>query len=278
MLLTYLMSTIKLKVDNREHGLIKSIKHYISQDSHFNNIQMSIENLPLGDVIIEEGGEEKILIERKTLNDLESSIKDGRYTEQSYRLDGSTIPNHNIIYLIEGDLTQIKVFKPQMDSMTLYSAMFSLNYYKGFSVLKSNSLHETALIICNMVYKMQKTNKSGYYLTNTNTNTNTILSTEEPCEKDYCKVVKKIKKENVTCENIGEIMLCQIPGISSVTAIAILEKHKTLAQLIQELTQNKECLNDVSYTTDKGQKRKISKTCIKSIIHYLIVKNNTNII
>ena len=272
------MSTIKLKVDNREHGLIKSIKHYILQDTHFNNIQISIENLPLGDVIIEEGGEEKILIERKTLNDLESSIKDGRYTEQSYRLDGSTIPNHNIVYLIEGDLTQVKVFKPQMDAITLYSAMFSLNYYKGFSVLKSNSVHETALMICNMVYKMQKTNKSGYYLTNINTNTNIISSTDEPCEKDYCKVVKKIKKENVTCENIGEIMLCQIPGISSVTAIAILEKHKTLAQLIQELTQNKECLNDVSYTTVKGQKRKISKTCIKSIINYLIVKNNTNII
>ena len=37
--------------------------------------------------------EEKLVIERKSINDLLSSIKDGRYAEQSYRLNG--LPNHN---------------------------------------------------------------------------------------------------------------------------------------------------------------------------------------
>ena len=41
------------------------------------------------------------LIERKSLNDLESSIKDGRYNEQSLRLDKYDLANHNIYYLIE---------------------------------------------------------------------------------------------------------------------------------------------------------------------------------
>ena len=36
---------------------------------------------------------------------LNSSIKDGRYVEQSHRLTGYNMHNHNIIYLIEGDLS-----------------------------------------------------------------------------------------------------------------------------------------------------------------------------
>ena len=50
-----------------------------------------------------------ILIERKSLNDLESSIKDGRYSEQSIRLNSSEIHNHNIYYLIEGNIQQEKI-------------------------------------------------------------------------------------------------------------------------------------------------------------------------
>ena len=67
-----------------------------------------------------------------------------------------------------------------------------------------------------------------------------VLSIEkdvEQSEKDYVSVVKKVKKENITPENIAEIMLCQIPGISSVTALAIMDKFKTLPNLIQEVQQ-----------------------------------------
>jgi hypothetical protein len=51
-------------------------------------------------------------------------------------------------------------------------------------------------------------------------------------EKEYCSVIKKVKKENITPDNIGEIMLCQIPGISSTTAIAILKEFQTLPKLL----------------------------------------------
>ena len=44
-----------------------------------------------------------LIIERKSLNDLASSIKDGRYAEQSFRLSNIEHHNHNIVYLIEGD-------------------------------------------------------------------------------------------------------------------------------------------------------------------------------
>ena len=162
---------------------------------------------------------------------------------------------------------KMKQIKPNFDNMMLYSAMFSLNYYKGFSVLRSMSTDETAFIICNMVYKMGKTNEPSHYLNG--------LSNEVVETKDYCKVIKTVKKDNITVENIGEIMLCQIPGISSVTAIAILTKFKTLPNLITEINTNPDCLKDISYTTSAGQTRKISKSCILSI-HKFLETTHTN--
>jgi ERCC4-type nuclease len=285
-----------VKIDVRERDLFAYFKSTLEKHSMTNEILLLSENLPLGDIIIGDHLGEKIIIERKTLSDLAASIKDGRYTEQSYRLNGIEHHNHNIIYLIEGDITKYNIFKAKMDKMTLYSAMFSINYYKGFSVMRSNSMEETSLILCNMVSKMLKSDKPAYYSNKPVKNMNDRLppivtsepstekeastvkdvsteDTEDPVtsSKDYCGVIKKIKKDNVTQENIGEIMLCQIPSISSVTAIAILTKFATISNLIIELKKDPICLNEVSYITSSGQKRKISKTCIENVKKYLLM-------
>ena len=94
----------------------------------------------------------------------------------------------------------------------------------------------------------------------------------EQSDKDYIGVVKKVKKDNITADNIDEIMLCQIPGISSVSAIAIIQKFKSLANLIKEIDTNGDCLNDVAYTNSKGQTRKINKTCATNIVKFLLKK------
>ena len=68
-------------------------------------------------------------------------------------------------------------------------------------------------------------------------------------------------------------MLCQIPGISSVTALAVIDKFKTITDLIAEMQESPECLDDISYVTEKGQTRKIAKSAIVSIKKYLICYN-----
>jgi hypothetical protein len=80
-----------------------------------------------------------------------------------------------------------------------------------------------------------------------------------------------VKKENITPENIGEIVLCQIPSISSITAIAIMKEYKTINNLIDKLKEDKTCLNNIKYETESKQLRKISKTSINNIINFLIV-------
>jgi hypothetical protein len=67
-------------------------------------------------------------------------------------------------------------------------------------------------------------------------------------------------------------MLCQIPGISSVTALAIIDKFKTIPELIKQLEINNDCLKDVTYTNSKGQIRKINKNSTLNIVKYLLKK------
>lgn len=280
-----------IKVDTREAALLQQINCRVDVIPVFKSIKVTSETLPIGDIIINDDTEDRIIIERKSVNDLLSSIKDGRYEEQSYRLNGLNHHNHNIVYLIEGDVTRVNRFKPdnQLEKLTLYSAMFSLNYYKGFSVFRSFSLDETANIICNMAYKIGKDlSKKPYYpnklpievpevpinesgdleAINLKTDSDDIQVTD----KDYVGVVKKVKKDNITPDNIGEIMLCQIPGISSVTALAVMEKYKSIPNLIKELELNNESMKDLSYTNTKGQVRKINKTCIANIVKFLLKK------
>jgi ERCC4-type nuclease len=280
---------MNIKVDVRESELIKKIQYLITNIPSFKEIKLITESLPLGDIIINDGTEDKIVIERKSINDLSASIKDGRYEEQSYRLNGLDMHNHNIIYLIEGNINQTNTFKfkERVDKLTIYSAIFSILYYKGFSILRTTDLDETATVLCNMVGKITRMKDKHAFYSSTNKliqktventleenpeNTKKIVISEEDKEsdaKDYCKVVKKIKKENITNDNIGEIMLCQIPSISSQTALAILKKFKNIANLIKNIQDDESCLNDIC-TVDKNNKsRKISKLCIANILKFL---------
>ena len=148
-----------IKIDTRETELLQKCKHMINTVNKFKDLTIISETLPLGDAIINDNTNDNIIIERKTLADLASSIKDGRYEEQSYRLNGLNHHNHNIVYLIEGDVNNFNTFKESMDKLTLYSAIFSIQYFKGFSVMRSNNMIESALIICNMAYKIERSFK-----------------------------------------------------------------------------------------------------------------------
>ena len=189
------------------------------------------------------------------------------------------MPNHNIMYIIEGDLNKVQTFKSRIDKSVLYSAIFSLNYYKGFSVLRSQSIEETALMICHMMYKLKKgisENKDSYYRETNESQEEEINNTDEKetketKEKNYSAVVKRVKKENITINNIGEIMLSQIPGISSTTATAIIQQFKSLPQLVISLKENPDCLKDIAYCNAKGQTRKINKSAIEHVKLYLQV-------
>lgn len=280
---------ITIQIDYREADLLKNIQHLIESVEQFKNLVVETKNLSLGDISLIEKREKEeesvnhLLIERKTISDLVSSIKDGRYNEQSFRLNELAIHNHNILYLIEGDLNKRNFFKENKEEKRMIlSALFSLNYYKGFSVIRTLSIEETALFICNTSDKMiksiglgikpffkvenQRVNSSEKEETN---ETNESNEKEKEKDKDYVNVMKKTKKEHITRENIGEIFLSQIPSISSVTACAIMKKGKNISNLIQSIEKDKDFLKDISYLDYKGKSRKISSKSIQNIYSFL---------
>ena len=250
-----------MTIDCREKSLIKSCQEMISKNKKFNNILLQTKNLEIGDIIISDmKNTEHLIIERKTIQDLLSSIKDNRYREQSFRLTHLEHPNHNIIYLIEGD--NINDFYAEKD--IIYSSMFSLSYFKGFSLFRTKDTKETSFVLCNAAYKINKEDsKIPYY---NNRNIESITASE-----DYTSVIKKKKNSNITPENFGEIVLIQIPSVSNTTAKVIMDKFKTLNNLVSNLKENKNCLNDLYYLTSKNQKRKLNKTCLKNIQDFLLI-------
>ena len=329
---------ILIKVDFREKELIALLQLKIMNDAAAvnddkeetndkknnmnSNMKLKVDNLKIGDIAFvevdkneNEIGEELVLFERKSLNDLASSIKDGRYAEQSFRLDGyQAVPNHNIVYLIEGDLSKYRENKyTHITKKTLLSSMFSILYYKGFSVVRTMNVLETCDLVSSWAEKLERemavsgkksSVKMPYYFpacspvasspTINNVLQNAADSREntehvqfniefnesetqqvggqsQPVSYDYCSVlkVKKEKNANVTPENIGVIILSTIPGISSKTAIAIMNEFKTIGQLIKSFELDPHCLNKMCIETN-GKSRKITSTCIENIRKYLL--------
>jgi len=267
-------------IDERERDLYEKIDNIVNFSGNNTSIQISREVLPLGDILIRTDGQRNVvLIERKSFSDLLASIKDGRYEEQSYRLihSGEYSP-HNIIYMIEGMYSQVRT---PMEKRIILSAMTSLNHFKGFSVCRTCSLNETAEHIVWMAEKMEKEFQRGKRAAYTIgqavelqeggesvPEASNTLGEPQPSSANYCTVVKKVKKDNVTPENIGEIILCQIPGISSVTAMAIMKQYGTFSNLIDEIRSNPSSLENI-VCENGGKTRKISKTCAKNVIEYL---------
>lgn len=256
---------MKIIVDNRETALYERLMQINGKDGQ---IHIHCEVLTIGDIVIKNDQDEiSIIIERKTYLDLLSSIRDGRYEEQSHRLiHSSGLHTHNIMYLVEGIMSSIP---SPTDKTLIYSAITSINHYKGMSVYCVPNVYESGDFILAMAIKMERNIKSkknpcfNNSIINQDNQENKVEITQP-----YSSVVKKVKKENVTPENIGEIFLCQIPSVSSVTAVAIMSKYKTINNLLNEITNNSQCLNNITYTSG-GKTRKISSIAISSIILYL---------
>jgi ERCC4-type nuclease len=271
---------MKIILDNREHLLYDKIQSALFA-TPMQHIQITFEPIPLGDIIIQSDEDKPIvIIERKSLSDLLSSIKDGRYEEQSYRLSHSNeCCPHNIIYLIEGMFSILR--NPQEKKIAL-SDILSLNHFKGFSVLRTNNMQETADIIIAFADKLSREyakGKNGFYMTTRPPPLLDGISPDgyPPDEKKeeeitYSNVVKKVKKENLTPENMGEIILSQIPGISSITAKAIILKFGSLVKMIDVLksSDSKQEFENITYMTN-GKSRRIGKTTYENICKFLLV-------
>ena len=192
-----------IKVDNRENKLITILNAKL-EELELKQITIIVEALPIGDIIIcDDNCTEKIIIERKSLNDLAASLRDGRYSEQSFRLENNEIHNHNIVYLMEGDIHRYSNKYSKISKKTLQVTMFCINYFKGFSIMKTRDVLETAEYILIITDKLRREKVRKNYFKNRIQEDNTIFNNEklnlniaqESPKKRYSEVISKVKKK-----------------------------------------------------------------------------------
>ena len=269
---------MKVIIDEREASLYELCLNHENLNKELIVLEKRV--LQLGDILFTSDDETTtfLCIERKSLLDLLASIKDGRYSEQSYRLSNCFPNPHNVVYLLEGMLSTVK------DKKLVISCIASLNYFKGFSVHRTISLAETAMYILCMADKIAREFKKGGRTVGSpkpdgsskpdglspplNNTELTNPSVEKPLEStDYCDVVKVSKKANITKENIGQMLLMQIPGISSTVSIEIMKPFASFIEFVDRIRSEPEYLSQI-----KVNGRKIGSNVIKGINEFILNK------
>jgi ERCC4-type nuclease len=275
-------------IDFREKDILK---HCIEMNKNI-NIEIKTENLLLGDILID-----KLLIERKTINDLAASIVDGRYREQSFRLLKALDEGFKVFYFIEGNMD---LYTGAISKNTLVSTIYSLTN-KGFQVLLTKNSKDTAFFLLQFAEKMkkdaekmkkdaEKMKKDAEKMKNTEKkdnekikDTETNILTNEIAEIDIIDeietnqeinvtyentqgIIKTKKNKNITKDNISVFMLCQIPGISTTTAGFLLEKYGHISAIIHAMKENPKEIEEFRH-----KDKKLNKNIIKNLNEYLII-------
>jgi len=237
------MEKIILILDSRETVLYKNIIER-DLDKYKDFLEIEKKQLELGDIHIL-FKDIVFVFERKSVNDMVSSIKDGRYKEQKHRLL-SNIPENKITYIIEGDT----IVSKHNNQNILSSAYLHSIYRDGIHIAFVKNIEETATYILTLCTKI--IDNSDKF----------IKKNEEVSYIETCKIKSK-KIANIDVKTCYLLQLSQIPTISIIIAKNIENKYPTIRELLKSLdySDNKEkLLCDID---------KIGKDKAKKILMYL---------
>jgi ERCC4-type nuclease len=239
---------MKLLIDNRE----TKIKEYFQVNNCIENVEYT--NLDIGDFIYKNGDTIEYLIERKTLHDTLQSIKDGRYKEQKMRILDH-VSKDRLLYIIE-DFEKINTFDEKSKNM-IYGFLLNSMLRDGIHILCTINIDQTIDIIKRIYFKIHDPATS--ILNNIGNNIGNYVST-----------LKIKKKDNMTPERCFLIQLCQIPGVSTTLAGAIVEKYPSFISLYTDFLKhsNPIFLENIEISSSKKNRKLGKKTAFK-VCEYL---------
>lgn len=189
---------VEIIFDTRERYLIETFRQ------KYPNTPYEVEQLSIGDIQFKVDGTLRVVIERKTLDDLSASIMDHRWQEQKKRLAEL---NTLSIYIMEG---MEKSNKKGISYDTLISAMWSTIVRDKQHVFRTCNLQETALSV-HLIYSK--------------------LSKQQGSDQENSAIVSQLssgnKKGLYTKDNIWTAQLACIPGLSFNLAKKITTEYKS---------------------------------------------------
>lgn len=209
---------VSIFIDTREHALISEIPN------------ATVKNLELGDVNVvsdQDPDAALFIFERKTMADLASSIKDGRYREQKARILAS-VPPHRVTYIIEyNNQEPIPADKLHGISRDVYTGVYtSLLYRDGIHVIFLKNMQEIAKWITDFAEKLRR--DPGKFIC--------APGAGAGCSYGDALKIKSQKQANLNKDLVYKLMLGQIPGVSMKLAENIAEKYPNMQSLIANLT------------------------------------------
>lgn len=251
--------------NNKSSGIPKYLLNRLKDQG----IQIEMKNLPIGDIIwvarpklegkddetpIEDSFVLPWIIERKTGSDMCSSILDGRYEEQKYRLMRS-IGVENVIYLLEdlnsihenivwsngsnGPISSGRVAPKQV----LRSAQANTQLIAGFHILQSQSTGHTLTLLIGMHQvisgNVQKrwcnsTPESDYGFDSSRSQIITRIAQDRPSFKDW--ELHSKKSSNLTVEETFGKQLRSIKGCGPEATETLLEIWPTPYKMYEEMS------------------------------------------
>ena len=211
---------LNILIDSRESNLYNDIIDR-DLDIYTDKIEINKNNIDIGDINIKYRDIEYIF-ERKTINDLISSIHDGRYREQKARMIDN-YDNKRITYIIEGD--DILSSKTYNKSKVLQSTYLNILFRDNIRLVFTKNVNETATLILSLSIKIIE-NPEKF---NNTTDNNTIYT-------DHLKLKKK-KIENIDEKTCYLMQLSQIPYISNTISKNISNIYPTMTSLILALNE-----------------------------------------
>ena len=240
---------VDLVYDSRE----TKIKELLEKDPK-ESITLKSDYLDLGDFLFKKEGELVLIIERKSMNDLYSSIQDGRYKEQKIRLLNN-YPLSKIVYIIEGVLnSKTKFFKNS--KVITEGALLNMAFRDKLTILRTTDLKETSDTLYRLGNKILKYPEF-------------FMSEKVETKSNYLDSVKVCKKDNMTPSMCNIVQLCQIPGVSKNTASSILDKYSSLSNLILEYEKLDDVKTKIILLKDlPNNSRKIGPVISKRIYDY----------
>lgn len=257
---------ITFKIDAREHKLKDILMQSIDCEECLAFLSVECDNLYCGDFIIEIDNKPIIVIERKTLADLVSSVKDGRYRTQKSKLcdayNGSLI-----IYLIEGYLNfnpSVPMMIEGMDKYSVLSSIINTQIRDKLHVVKTDNLEDTFDFLLALLVRVCKDPKK-------------YVTKETESSKGEITVKKEdlITKHKITTkQDLFFYQLTQVPGISSKTAQAFVDKYDNMLSFykafdnVKDANEKLKILKDITID-DGSKKRRINAKVAENIIKYM---------
>ena len=189
-------------LDTREHDLITLLA----------DANPEVKQLPVGDIWIGD-----LIIERKSVKDLEASILDGRYREQRGRILAHCQENAvKPLYIIEGGLSS---HTGRLTTSAIMKFINRLVFHYNMPVVQTGSLKETADLLKTIVEQQQEKPES------------LRMKTDLVKVADGLHVQKKVNAQDPRQFSIASLSQC--PGVSVKMAEALVTTFGSLKGVME---------------------------------------------